>query len=62
LVTCDKCHGKKFLADALPCPKCEGAGQLWVPDPKPERDMLLRIAFLIVAIAAAAIAWLLFKF
>ena len=31
-VECDKCHGKKFLADGVMCWKCNGVGRLYVPN------------------------------
>ena len=33
-VECDKCHGKKFLADGVMCWKCNGVGRLYVPNAK----------------------------
>ena len=32
VVLCDKCHGKKFLADGVMCWKCNGVGRLYVPN------------------------------
>jgi hypothetical protein len=31
-VECDKCHGKKFLDVGVACPKCDGVGELYVPE------------------------------
>jgi len=58
-IVCDWCGGKHYVGDLL-CPKCEGAGRIFLR-PKPESDMhLWSLGTILLLLALVAVGYLFF--
>jgi hypothetical protein len=58
-VTCDKCHGKQMINDAL-CPKCDGNGRLYIAERRESNTLGCAVVICLFLMMLAVVVYVLF--